>query len=879
MKKPLLLLILVLCTTISYSQTEKEKADHYLKERGELAFTFVANNLEEARELSLLVSFDHGQDRSNPLVINAIANQKNFEKFLAFNLPYTVDKKLNEPKDVVMFDPKIHKKGTSAENLAYPYPLSFPLVAYPTYQQYEDQMIAFATEHPEIAQLVDIGGTVQGVGGGDKRLLFIKLSDNISTREREPRVMYTSSMHGDEVAGFPTMLSLIDYLINAYKNIDENGDPLGSPHPDHSRVLDLLDNSEVWINPMANPDATYWNDNSNTSVAGSRRENASGVDLNRNYPDNVYPTGNHPTWSSYEIETQNFMQLADDYHFVLSANLHGGVELVNYPFDNAFATSAVSHPEDPSGVGPFYTHPDTDWYEYISVEYATHAQNDSDALGLNTYMTVDYDSYIYPSPGVTHGAEWYQVYGGRQDYMNFYQHCKEVTLELSDVKTPPGTDTPGNENEIIDIWYYNKNAYIDYLMQGTYGFQGLVKDVNTGDPIKAKITLVGHDDYGSWVETELPLGDYYRPIDAGTYDILYEADCYQSFTLTNQTITDYQTVNLADVLLTPLSPSVPNNLSVSNITTTTATLNWEVANSGTSYDVRYRANGSSTWITTNTSSTSLDINTLTINTEYEFQVRSYCDALASSYTPSTLFSTLSVSYCNSNGTSNTVTGITSVSFNSLFNEDLDNTNNNGYDDFTGMSTTVIQNSTHPLAIKVNTNGNKSVHAFVWIDFNGDGDFNDANETYDMGDVKNVSNGAPDNSPINITIPSNAVIGSTRMRVSAKFNGNPTSCETGFNGEVEDYTIIVDNVLNTEGALEIENSISVYPNPVKEIIYINTTSNINLLDYKLSNTIGQVVLLNEFTNNKNIDVSLLTNGVYFLSLNTDKGKLVKKIIIN
>ena len=96
MKKPLLLLILVLFTTISYSQTEKEKADHYLKERGELAFTFVANNLEEARELSLLVSFDHGQDRSNPLVINAIANQKNFEKFLAFNLPYTVDKKLNE---------------------------------------------------------------------------------------------------------------------------------------------------------------------------------------------------------------------------------------------------------------------------------------------------------------------------------------------------------------------------------------------------------------------------------------------------------------------------------------------------------------------------------------------------------------------------------------------------------------------------------------------------------------------------------------------------------------------------------------------------------------------------------------------------------------
>lgn len=876
MKKHLLLLILVICTTISYSQTEKEKAEHYLKERGELAFTFVANNFEEARELSLLVSFDHGQDHSNPLVINAIANQKNFEKFLAFNLPYIVDKKLNEPKDVVMFDPKIHKKGTSAESLAYPYPLSFPLVAYPTYQQYEDQMVAFATEHPAIAELVDIGGTVQGVGGGDKRLLFIKLSDNVSTREREPRVMYTSSMHGDEIAGFPTMLSLIDYLINAYKNIDENGDPLASPHPDHDRVADLLDNSEVWINPMANPDATYWNDNTNTSVAASRRENASGVDLNRNYPDNVYPTGNHPTWNSYEIETQNFMQLADDFHFVLSANLHGGVELVNYPFDNAFATSAVSHGEDPSGAGPFYTHPDTDWYEYISVEYATHAQNDSDALGLTSYMTVDYDSYIYPSPGVTHGAEWYQVYGGRQDYMNFYQHCKEVTLELSDVKTPPGTDTPGNDNEIIDIWHYNKNAYIDYLIQGTYGFQGLVKDANTSNPIKAKITLVGHDDYGSWVETELALGDYYRPIKAGTYDILYEADCYTSFTLTNQTIADLQTINLADVFLTPVTGAVPSGLSASNITATSATINWSDMGV-TSYDVRYRVNGSPTWTNTTSTTTSLNLTGLTINTEYEFQVSSVCNGSSSSYSTSWLFSTIPVNYCASNGDT-TDMGITFVSFNTLSNSDIDNTNNNGYEDFTGMSTTVIQNSIHQLTVNVDTDGNKTVHAFVWIDFNGDGDFEDADETYDMGQVKKVSNAPTDNSPRMITIPSNAVLGSTRMRVSAKQNANPGECGDLTTGEVEDYTIIVDAVLDVNDELETLNGINVYPNPVKEQLFINVPNSIDLLDYRVSNTIGQVILIDKFINTNKIDVSLLSAGVYFLSINTDKGETTKKIII-
>ena len=61
----------------------------------------------------------------------------------------------------------------------------------------------------------------------------------------------------------------------------------------------------------------------------------------------------------------------------------------------------------------------------MGVEYATNAQNNSPA----GYMTVDEDAATYPSPGVTHGAEWYRVYGGRQDYMNYYHGDKELTLE------------------------------------------------------------------------------------------------------------------------------------------------------------------------------------------------------------------------------------------------------------------------------------------------------------------------------------------------------------------------------------------------------------------------------------------------------------------
>ena len=100
-------------------------------------------------------------------------------------------------------------------------------------------------------------------------------------------------------------------------------------HADHARVKNLIDNSEVWINPSANPDGTYYNDPTNTSVANARRANDNSIDLNRNYPDNIIgPHANGHT--AYELETQHFMSFEDTYKFVLSANFHGGTEVVNY---------------------------------------------------------------------------------------------------------------------------------------------------------------------------------------------------------------------------------------------------------------------------------------------------------------------------------------------------------------------------------------------------------------------------------------------------------------------------------------------------------------------------------------------------------------------
>jgi len=88
-----------------------------------------------------------------------------------------------------------------------------------------------------------------------------------------------------------------------------------------------------------------------------------------------------------------------------------------------------------------------------------------------------------------------------------------------------------------------------------------------------------------------------------------------------------------------------------------------------------------------------------------------------------------------------------------------------------------------LSVNVNTDGSYTIYAMVWIDWNHDLDFDDPGEEYDMGDAYNVSDGATSNSPLTITVPSNANIGTTRMRVSAKYSSAATACQEGFDGEV------------------------------------------------------------------------------------------------
>lgn len=149
----------------------------------------------------------------------------------------------------------------------------------------------------------------------------------------------------------------------------------------------------------------------------------------------------------------------------------------------------------------------------------------------------------------------------------------------------------------------------------------------------------------------------------------------------------------------------------------------------------------------------------------------------------------SVSYCPSAGHTSWNTGITNVSFGSINNSD-GSPKDNGYEDFTGITTSVTQGGTENLDVRLDTDGGYTVYSYAWIDWNQNGDFNDDGGPYDLGNAFSVANGLTSNSTLTVNIPPGAALGTTRMRVSAKYGSYPTSCETGFDGEVEDYGIIV-----------------------------------------------------------------------------------------
>lgn len=266
---------------------------------------------------------------------------------------------------------------------------------YPSPEEVNQRILFAVQKFPQIAKSFSIGKSTKG-----KDLLVTKISQNVNVDDNRPEFKFIANMHGDEIIGRELMVLLIEDLLTNYGK--------------DAFITDLVNKTQIYILASMNPDG----------AEAVQRGNAKWIDLNRDFPD-FSTDDNKNTPDGRAVETQAIMRWQAQRKFKLSANFHGGAEVLSYPWDTV------------PDKFPLY-----DLVKSISIEYASNAPY----IGASKAF----------KQGITNGYEWYEVNGGMQDWSWQWHKDLQVTIELSNQKYPDPSTVP---------YYYqqNRKALLGYI--------------------------------------------------------------------------------------------------------------------------------------------------------------------------------------------------------------------------------------------------------------------------------------------------------------------------------------------------------------------------------------------------------------------------------
>lgn len=240
----------------------------------------------------------------------------------------------------------------------------------------------------------------------------------------------------------------------------------------------------------------------------------------------------------------------------------------------------------------------------------------------------------------------------------------------------------------------------------------------------------------------------------------------------------------------------PENITITNIEETTATVNWEAIFAANAYNVQLLTPGG-TILFENITATSLDLTELMPCEIFGIQIQTVCDIETTDFSEVIDFATFGcgpcqdLDYCEIDGNDieefiesieiGTATSITGQ--------------NDGYGDFTGVPFVELATfETYDITLTPGFPGGTFNEIFkIWIDFDQNGEFDDATES-----VFQSEEGSDQIVTGSIIIPPGALLGTTRMRINMAWAGNngnaiPDSCNDELDdyfGEAEDYCVTI-----------------------------------------------------------------------------------------
>lgn len=203
------------------------------------------------------------------------------------------------------------------------------------FHTYSESVAFMDSLHVRFPTLVSAGWSI-GTTFQGRTIWAYRISDNADVDESEPEVLIDGTHHAREImaAEFPIMFA--EYLATRYAT-----DPA---------IKWLVDNRELYLVPIVNPDGFVYNENTNPTGGGMWRKNRStqaggqiGVDLNRNYPNHwgYDDVGSSPLASDItyrgpspasELETQAMINFANSREFITHDSVHTYSGLTLYPW-------------------------------------------------------------------------------------------------------------------------------------------------------------------------------------------------------------------------------------------------------------------------------------------------------------------------------------------------------------------------------------------------------------------------------------------------------------------------------------------------------------------------------------------------------------------
>ncbi|MDJ0782304.1 MAG: M14 family zinc carboxypeptidase [Desulfosarcinaceae bacterium] len=285
----------------------------------------------------------------------------------------------------------------------------------------EDQLTAIAAEYPHLTRLETIGYSHQR-----RPLLAMRLTKHPKAGnrrawkrlQRRPEVLFVATHHAREWVATQMAMRLIKYLTENYGK--------------EPRVTSILNTTQIWILPVANPDGyeytftdeRLWRKNLRDNDGDGQITPADGVDLNRNFDSHwgLDDEGSSPILADYtyrgpapnsEPETRALIKFMAWHNFKFAISYHTYGDLILYPWGWQVQTPCFDDPIFKAQAG-------TDenpaiWDRILDIGY-------DPGVGADLYTTNgDYTDWSYAVARVpSHTVELTYGYHDPEDDASYY---------------------------------------------------------------------------------------------------------------------------------------------------------------------------------------------------------------------------------------------------------------------------------------------------------------------------------------------------------------------------------------------------------------------------------------------------------------------------